>query len=324
MATDLKETLSTMQPPKNEPKGFYKILGLNADASEADIKAAYRKKALQYHPDKNSSDGAEEMFKLVREAFGTLSDADKKMAYDKIDNEPASCPANPSFFKPSQESSLRTHLKEALDSIEKKDEEKINASFKGMKHWIEAQGWSLNDLLNFELLPKMNTILHLAVLAQRFDFIQDIQDHISISGVIEFLNKKNSDGLTPIAIVEKQLQENPNNNIAKDILTTLKEMKVRVLLEMIRRDENGAVASFHEKGPNILHFVAEYGNAQLAEEVISAIKANDAKNGKNNLRSYLEKRTSGKTPIMLAEKYPHVLTVLQNEQNNLPRPTKRF
>ncbi|CAF4891165.1 unnamed protein product, partial [Rotaria magnacalcarata] len=47
-----------------------------------EIKKAYRKKALQYHPDKNSSKTAEEIFKQINKAYETLSDADKRRTYD--------------------------------------------------------------------------------------------------------------------------------------------------------------------------------------------------------------------------------------------------
>ena len=63
-------------------KDFYKILGLDKSASESDIKKAYRKLALKYHPDKNKSPGAEEKFKEVAEAYEILSDPKKKQVYD--------------------------------------------------------------------------------------------------------------------------------------------------------------------------------------------------------------------------------------------------
>ena len=65
-------------------KDFYKILGINKDATEDEIKKAYRKMALKYHPDKNKSPGAEEKFKEVAEAYEVLSDPKKKEIYDKF------------------------------------------------------------------------------------------------------------------------------------------------------------------------------------------------------------------------------------------------
>lgn len=55
-------------------KDYYSILGISRDAKEDEIKKAYRKLALKYHPDKNSSPQAEERFKEIAEAYDVLSD----------------------------------------------------------------------------------------------------------------------------------------------------------------------------------------------------------------------------------------------------------
>lgn len=64
---------------------YYDILGITKNASSAEIKKAYRKKALKYHPDKNPGDAtAEEMFKKSAEAYEVLSNPDKKARYDQF------------------------------------------------------------------------------------------------------------------------------------------------------------------------------------------------------------------------------------------------
>ena len=69
-------------------KDFYEILGVSKSASPEEIKKAYRKKAIQYHPDKNPGDKeAEENFKLCAEAYEVLSDADKKARYDQYGHQ---------------------------------------------------------------------------------------------------------------------------------------------------------------------------------------------------------------------------------------------
>jgi len=64
-------------------KDYYQVLGVSKSATNDDIKKAYRKLALKYHPDKNKSPGAEEKFKEVAEAYEVLSDSEKRKIYDQ-------------------------------------------------------------------------------------------------------------------------------------------------------------------------------------------------------------------------------------------------
>ncbi|HSD98712.1 MAG TPA: J domain-containing protein [Patescibacteria group bacterium] len=63
---------------------YYKILGVSKSASAQEIKSAYRKLALQYHPDRNKTKEAETKFKEVTKAYEILSDAQKKQTYDQF------------------------------------------------------------------------------------------------------------------------------------------------------------------------------------------------------------------------------------------------
>lgn len=66
-------------------ENYYDLLGVAKTANEAEIKKAYRKLAMQYHPDRNPDDkSAEEKFKKINEAYAVLSDADKKRQYDTV------------------------------------------------------------------------------------------------------------------------------------------------------------------------------------------------------------------------------------------------
>jgi molecular chaperone DnaJ len=66
-------------------RDFYEILGVSKSSSADEIKKAYRKVAMQFHPDRNPGDKeAEEKFKEAAEAYEILSDADKKAKYDRF------------------------------------------------------------------------------------------------------------------------------------------------------------------------------------------------------------------------------------------------
>ena len=67
---------------------YYEILGVSRTATEIEIKKAYRKLAMKYHPDRNPGDKeAEEKFKLINEAYQVLSDKEKRAIYDRYGKE---------------------------------------------------------------------------------------------------------------------------------------------------------------------------------------------------------------------------------------------
>ena len=69
---------------KKEKRDYYEVLGIKKDASDEEIKKAFRKLAVKYHPDKNKDDkDAEEKFKEINDAYQILGDKEKREKYDK-------------------------------------------------------------------------------------------------------------------------------------------------------------------------------------------------------------------------------------------------
>ncbi|KAJ9597756.1 hypothetical protein L9F63_011364, partial [Diploptera punctata] len=69
---------------REEKKDYYSLLGVSRKATDREIKKAFRKLAVKYHPDKNKEKGAEEKFKEFAEAYEVLSDPEKRKKYDQF------------------------------------------------------------------------------------------------------------------------------------------------------------------------------------------------------------------------------------------------
>ena len=63
---------------------YYDLLRISRNASEEEIKKSFRRLALEYHPDRNKRDGAEQRFKEINEAYQVLSDPQKRASYDRF------------------------------------------------------------------------------------------------------------------------------------------------------------------------------------------------------------------------------------------------
>jgi molecular chaperone DnaJ len=70
-----------------EKRDYYEVLGVAKGASKDEIKDAYRKLAMQFHPDRNKDAGAEEKFKEISEAYAVLSDDQKRQTYDQLGHQ---------------------------------------------------------------------------------------------------------------------------------------------------------------------------------------------------------------------------------------------
>ncbi|KAL2613162.1 hypothetical protein R1flu_024854 [Riccia fluitans] len=108
--------LANQKLPSGE-MDWYRILQVEADAEEGVIKSQYKKLALQFHPDKNKSIGAESAFKLICDAWNVLSDSSKKLLHDTRRDSLRSPPVNPSTAQVEPQHSLHQTLQSIIDEV---------------------------------------------------------------------------------------------------------------------------------------------------------------------------------------------------------------
>ncbi len=69
-------------------KDYYAVLGIDRNATQDDVRKAYRNLAKKYHPDVNKSPGSEERYKEINEAYEVLKDSDKRQRYESVERGP--------------------------------------------------------------------------------------------------------------------------------------------------------------------------------------------------------------------------------------------
>jgi len=117
-------------------KDYYSILGVSRDATEGDVKKAFRKKAMNYHPDRNKDNpDAEEKFKVVNEAYAVLTDKKKRSQYDRFGTD--------GFHKRfSQEDIFRDfNFGDAFNSFGSQAGPRGNAGFPDLESFLSGHGF---------------------------------------------------------------------------------------------------------------------------------------------------------------------------------------
>jgi molecular chaperone DnaJ len=103
---------------KSEKRDYYDLLGVSRNATNEEIKRAYRRLAVQYHPDHNRDDSsAEEAFKSISEAYGVLNDAEKRQRYDRLGHEVYEQKSGRSLFEQVDLGGLGEMLEDILGEV---------------------------------------------------------------------------------------------------------------------------------------------------------------------------------------------------------------
>lgn len=147
----------------NFSKDYYKILGVVPNATQQEIKAAYRKLAMRYHPDRhNGNKEFEEIFKEINEAYEVLSDANTKFAYDEYKKRPPDTPQNQqesqqenAFAK--KQSHTYTRTKKVRKELRIYIKGKIATKFYGRQ--VNIEGISVLHEINHTINPTETEVL---------------------------------------------------------------------------------------------------------------------------------------------------------------------
>lgn len=154
-------------------KDYYSILGINRDASQAEIKAAYRKLALKFHPDKNPGDRFfEQMFRDVKDAYEVLADPNKRAQYDA---------GNRSQKEPTQSRKTRTEPNEPSPT------ELVNNIISNLSQMInQTKGASTEQIKTGVISDYLNRIL-VGDIINLYQFISTDQKRNLIFSIIPLL-----------------------------------------------------------------------------------------------------------------------------------------
>lgn len=153
-------------------RDYYEVLGIPKNATEQDIKKAFRSLAMKYHPDRNKANDAEEKFKEINEAYEVLSDSQKRSQYDRFGHQ---------AFSQGQSSGFGNFHFEGFDNFEQFDFGDIFSSFFGGAFGQQSKrpvkGGDIKDVIsiNFE-----NAIFGLKIKQKYYKWIDGKRSYVEV------------------------------------------------------------------------------------------------------------------------------------------------